>query len=392
MTGFEVLSLLIPVVGGLILKRLYPDRIVWWEAILPLAPVLLIVPVLHVSVESALTRSTERHGGWVVEACYDEPWDEYIHQICSRTVSCGKDCTTTEFYDCSYVANHPPAWWVVDSNKEETAISEETYKVLSARFGGSKFVDMQRNYHSYDGDRYVARYPVSEQAFTPIVLSHDYEHRPQAARGVFHFEDYPNWKELGLFAYPELNDIFNDPAILGACEGSAEADQQLQRINARLGALKQVRIWVLLFHDKPQEIGWQQEAHWYGGQNNEFVVAIGLQGGKPTWAHPFCWSPDGDATNDTLGIHVRDQIMLHPERFDIRKTVDFIGQEVRAHWRRKPRKELDYLHVELPTWAGWTSIILSTLTLCGVGYFVVTNEANVEHDLPFGYVRRRRGF
>ena len=384
MTGFELLALLIPVAAGLILWYYFPDRVTWWEACLPLLPVLLAVPLLRWTVEGALTSARERIGGWVVEAAYYEDWDEYIHQTCSRTVSCGKDCTRTEFYDCSYVAYHPPEWIVTDSNGTNTAISAEEYAWLKSRFHNEVFTDLHRHYHSDDGDKYSVRWPGSDPTFTPFTVVRTYEHRPKAARGVFHYEEVKNPDKVGVHRWPPLSSHFEDPAVLGSCKGSLEADRRLQRLNAKLGASKQVHVWVLLFQDKDREIAEAQEALWVGANNNEFVVAIGMRGDTPTWVHPFCWSPDGDATNDTLKIRVRDFVMLKPSGFDIVKLADFLEKEVAQHWRRKPRRELAYLQIELPTWAGVLCMSVSILICCGVGYYAVQND--FDRDDPF---RRR---
>ena len=371
----ELLAFLIPAIGGFLLMRAFPRKVLWWEALIPAAPMLLLLPSLHYAGTAMATLATERIGGWVIQAHYYEDWDEYVHQTCTRTVSCGKDCTTTETYDCSYVAYHPPEWTVLDSNGTTTSISEEQYHWLRNRFGNEAFVELNRNYHFNDGDRYDTVWQGRDPSFTPIFLTQFYEHRPKGARGVFHYEPIVDATARGLHDYPPLSNYFNDPAILGSCHGSTAADAELQRINARLGASKQVRIWVLLFRDKPLSIGLDQQAHWCGGNNNEFVVCINLNNrDKPTWVHAFCWHPDGSGTNDVARINVRDHIMTHPERFQIGEAVKYIGDQVHYQWKRKSRDELLYLDIDVPTWVCVVGPLLGAVSLAGLGWFVVNNQ------------------
>ena len=109
-------------------------------------------------------QDTEYLGHYVTCATYDEPWDEYIHKTCTKTVHDGYDkngneITHEEEYDCSYVEYHEKKWFITLENGHKTYISEDQYKQVVKKLGTPRvFVDMHRHYHRIDGDRYEVHF------------------------------------------------------------------------------------------------------------------------------------------------------------------------------------------------------------------------------------------
>lgn len=388
----EWFALFIPLVAGAVLYWKLPHKVVWWEAVLPMLPALILIPALREMAVHVRTHDVERWGGWVTRAIYYEPWDEYIHQTCTREVPDGTDSqgrakTKTETYDCSYVSYHSAQWQVRESNGIERSISKADFEWLAQRFRNRVFRDQHRFYHSIDGDAYETTWQGDEPSFQPMFTEHAFVNKILVTKGVLGFPDVPNPAELGLYEFPPLQNHFVDPAVLGTAPGAAEADQILQRANARLGSHKQVRLWLLLFHDKPLKTGLDQQNYWKGGNKNELVVCLGLSNqNQVQWCHPFCWSPDGNTSNDTLKIHIRDYA-TRMKSADLPALSRFIVQETAKLFERKSFKEFDFLHIECP---GWAIVVIYLLTIGATGVvamLVVNNE--IEPQQAFrAHVRR----
>jgi hypothetical protein len=376
----EWVAILIPVIAGLSLHYKYPHKFVWWEILLPMLPVFLIVPCVKLIADKVQTNDTERHTGIAVRARYYEAWNEYIHQTCTRTVGSGKNATTVT-YDCSYVQYHSPEWEVEDSNGYVVPISESDYDRLVKRFGNESFADLHRHYHTNDGDLYYTDWNQKDETLQPVTTLHSYENRVQAASGVLAFPVIDEPEKAGLFEYPELGSCFEDRAILGNAVGADSANQSLMKWNAKLGKQKQVRFWILLFRDKPRSTGFDQESYWKGGNKNEVVVCIGIDSqDRMKWCHSFCWSPDGNASNDEMKIEIRN-FVEGLSALDLQQTVDRLVDLAQQKFVRKNFDEFSYVHVEVPT--GWIILVwvLTILSTAGTCWFAVINTIDANNTL-----------
>lgn len=117
-------ALLIPVIAILYALIFQHKKVVWWEALPTLViPILFIFMVKYLG-QKSLEYSDEYWNSYGTYAEYYEDWNEYIHQICTRTYPCGKDSDgntkyCTETYDCSYVQYHPEHWELYGSGSEQ---------------------------------------------------------------------------------------------------------------------------------------------------------------------------------------------------------------------------------------------------------------------------------
>lgn len=366
------LSLAIPVVISAFALWKFHHEIKWWELTIPFAVAIALIIGFKILGERNATKDSEIWGGWVVNARYYEDWNEYIHQTCTRTVSCGKDCTTIETYDCSYVAYYPEYWQIEDSNGQNSLISKGHYNKLVSKHGTRpRFVDMGRHYYSDDGDMYQSTWPRTEETRTDVTTEHEYENRVQASRSVFSYRKIsPEAANVeGLFDYPETT-LFRYPSVLGDCGPNTKlANEKLRRHNTKLGAKKQVRMWVICTDSTDPMFGQDQEAYWVGGNKNEVVLVKG-QG----WVHVFSWTDHKEPL-----IETRDFVVAM-DAFDPVAAVDFMAQKIDLEFQRKHFEDFSYLTVETPTWAIWTTWGLVLLTSCGITWWNINN----------GYYERRR--
>ena len=363
------LALLIPLLTAVILAVFFHHRTKWWEFAIPFVVSLLLVGGFKVLGEYSATKDMEIWNGWVTQSRYYEDWNEYIHQTCSRCVGHDKNgaCSNTMTYDCSYVRYHPEYWEIIESNGTEFEVSKKAYDYLVHLFiplgARPTFVDLGRNYHDNDGDMYKADWPQTDGTVEPVNMSYSYENRVQASRSVFNYQHINDAEalKLGLFAYPQVG-LFNYPSVLGDCgQGTKEANELLRFHNSKLGAQKQLRMWVLCTNSADPGFGQLQESYWVGGNKNEVVVILG-QG----WTHVFSWTD-----NKVPLIKIRDFANRYR---DTVMLVNFMAETLGQEFQRKDFQEFSYLTVETPTWCIITTFVLTLLVNAGLSYVIIINE------------------
>jgi len=377
--------LLIPVASILFLVLFKREEMAWWEYLVQfLIPVLAIVAAKYIAVHS-MTTDKEYWNNYAVEAQHDEPWDEYIHQTCTRTVSCGDNCTTTETYDCSYVDRHPEMWRLLTNGGGAVSVGSSDYNMARSLWKNEKFVDMHRNYHSYDGDRYTSRWPghITRAEIVPVTTTHKYENRIQVPNEVLNYDEVntADVRSYGLYQYQWDYYTTSFNPLMG--ENNAIAADTLRVANANWGMARQMHIMVLVFDGKPSMAGHLQEALWKGGNKNEFVVCVGKKDGDITWVHVFSWT-----TAEVLKVEVRNEIrgML---KYDIVKIANYVATRVPQKYVRRQFAEFSYIQVNPSTKAVvWTFVVVLLLTV-GLAVFHVMNPFS--SDNHSGSYRYRRG-
>lgn len=358
-------ALLIPIIFGLVSIFIFKKKITWWEPILTLGVCLILIVISKISIEKMLISDTEYWGSLTKEVRYEEDWDEYIHQTCTRTVSCGKDCTTTEIYDCSYVDYHPPKWYIITKDDGIITISKNEYLRIKNKFNNEQFKDLRRSYHSNDGDMYYSLWGGEIHTSEPVTTAHRYDNKTQVASSVFNYEEL-NKEEIEqyqLYDYSKITENHTQIPILGIDDSIS--NHLLDYYNGLLGRDKQLRIWILIFNDQPIEAGMKQEIYWKGGNKNEFVITLGLDGDKIKWSHVFSWSEV-----ETSKIKVRNFIM-DQERLDLSNTINYVKDELQTNFVRKEFKDFDYLKIDPPFWSiilvyGVTIILSLIITIWSI--------------------------
>ena len=364
-------ALCIPIIFSLGMLIFYHKKIVWWEIIVPLLVSLFLVAIFKGAIGSLKTRDVEYWGNYVVSTRYYEDWNEYIHQTCTRTVSCGENCTTIETYDCSYVQYHSSYYTIVLNSGEEKNIKKSQYARLKNFFGNSNFVELNRNYHTDDGDLWESHYDGSYEKFEFIATKHIYKNKVQVSDDVFNFPevDTADVSFYALYEYPLIEGFYKLPAILHnkSFQLNETVFKKYDWINGKLGMEKQLRVWILLY-DKPRTAGQLQEALWKGGNKNEFNVAIGLKGNKVQWCYPFSWTE-----MQSLKIETRN-FVEEMDTLNLSKLADFLYNELERNFVRKSFEEFDYLTIEPPLWAILVTYIVTFLVNFGIAIWAIRNE------------------
>lgn len=366
----------VPVLTAIVLFFWFNRETLWWEFAIPFGVSILLIVICKYGTEAVQTHDTEYWTGWMTDAEYYEPWDEEVpccHAV-YRTVTDSKGNTHEEFvgyahpYDVSY---HGPHWEVHDSNGFEVGINQGTFEDLCHRFGNRQFVDLHRNYHSIDGDKYVATWPGDDAKLVSVVTTHSYENRVQASKSLFNFQEVDP-KVHGLFEYPRISGFYDCPSILGdGGPTQVEAEKILSLANAKLGASKKLRLMVLIYKNQPVQAGFDQENYWKGSNKNEFILTIGVDKDyNVQWCHPISWTEAEGLKVDARNMVVGQQ----GKPLDLPAIANWLVPESNKRFVHRSFKEFSYLTVEPPMWAIILTFVLTLAVNIGVLFWLVSNE------------------
>ena len=386
------LALLVPIAGIIIMAIWFRESLAWWELVLPIIASVIFIGISKTVTQKIAMTDTEYHGALIVKAQYYEYWETWVHKTCSRTYREGKTTYTTH-YDCSYCDENRPRWYLVNSLGEKFETTQEDYNRLLRKWKGNpQFVELNRhiNYHgSYgkDGDMYEFTWDNNPMTAESSTTEHSYENRIKAAHSSFDFVqvDKEDIVAYGLYEYPKVNGIKQE-AVLGldsvnflSPKDKALMKQWTTYINGHYGKNKHVRVYYLIFANKPSIAGRYQEAYWEGGNDNELVICIGVNSHSSTlkWVYPFTWSPSRKIIPD-----MRSDIMKH-HYFDANYIPLVTIRNIEREWKRKDFEEFSYISVDPPLWAKIMTWILTALITGGVCYWAITNDYVADEENTF---------
>jgi hypothetical protein len=375
------LAFLIPVIFAIGLFYFYRHKTQWWEVSIPMVATVIFVLIAKWLCVKSLTDDTEWLGGYVTSVEYYEPWNEEVpcrHPIyCTSCSGSGKSrsCRT---YVCGhhhpYDVDYHPQHWEMITTLHDYGISQSRYNKLVSQFGtGKTFVDLKRDYHTIDGDKYVTNWPSDDETLEPVVESETYENRPKASHTIFHFQelDTTEIQTYKPFEYPPIDDDHKQKTLLGYEDRAAH--HQLQVLNSELGASKQVRVFLLVFKNQPREAGLVQERYWQGGNMNEIVVCVGINDSNDVqWGHTFSWT-------ESTGVKIKIRNEIDEESvLDLPKIIKMIESEIQFEWKRKDFHEFDYINIDPTITQTIWIYILTILVNVGIAYWIVVNEFHDE--------------
>lgn len=367
------LTLILPLIAATYLFVFHRTKVVMWEYCLLFGMSIVSYFITSMLMYRSNVSDTEYWGTVGTEVRHYERWNEYIHQTCSYTTctGSGKDQScTTHYYDCSYVKDHPEEWKIVNQFGTEYGIDKPTFDYLVKKWSARpQFIEMDRDYHSIDGDAYGFVWDQRTISAQAITTQHSYENKTQTANTLFKFRDMDQKeaKKLGLHEYPE--DMLFQKTILGATIPDSTASKY-DYVNGIYGPSKQVRVYILYFWGKPRDIAFEQKSYWKGGNKNELVICVGVDKTtkRVTWVEPFSW-----CKVPMVEARIRSYHATNPE-FDLDKFQPELTKYIAADWQRRNFKDFDYISIELSkTQVLIIWIVLSCLCIA-VSVWVVKNE------------------
>jgi hypothetical protein len=373
----------IPILVSVIILLFWMKKVVWWEVLLLIVPSALIILLMNTIMVSYNTSDTEYLGSYIKKVNYYEAWDERVpcrHPIyCTRTYPCGsakspRTCTSTyvcghvHAYDVDY---HPEYWTKEDNYKEEYDISHSEFKYLNKLFATKQyFVELNRDYHSIDGDAYSTDWAGEPERSSVITKEGSYTNKIRASHSVFKFEDITE-KEVAkwsLYEYPGVTD-HKQKVVLGK-KVDGRTERKLQYINGYYGPKKQFKLFVLFFKNQSMDVVHKQRSYWEGGNKNEFVVCIGVDNsGRFEWVDAFSWM-----SKPALEVEV-EEFISRTEDVKLKKFADWLPNQVAAHWKRRDFNDFEYLQMELTETQLWWIMIILMIYNIAMSVWVINNES-----------------
>ena len=377
------LFIFVPVIVSVIILLFWMKKVVWWEVLLLIVPSALIILLMNTIMVSYNTSDTEYLGSYIKKVNYYEPWDERVpcrHPIyCTRTYPCGsakspRTCTSTyvcghvHAYDVDY---HPEYWTKEDNYKKEYDVSYSEFKYLRKLFATNQyFVELNRDFHSIDGDAYSTNWAGEPERSSVITKEGSYTNKIRASHSVFKFENITE-KEVAkwsLYEYPAVTD-YKQKVVLGK-KVDGRTERKLQYINGYYGPKKQFKLFVLFFKNQSMDVVNKQRSYWEGGNKNEFVVCIGVDNsGRFEWVDAFSWM-----SKPALEVEV-EEFISRTEDVKLKKFADWLPNQVAAHWKRRDFNDFEYLQMELTETQLWWIMIILMIYNVAMSVWVINNES-----------------
>ena len=308
----------------------------------------------------------EYWGSYGIKVHHEEPWNEYIYATCTRTVSCGKDCTTTETYDCSYVLYHPDYKTITDSLGVRYFATDELYRELVGLWGNEKKVGHHSGY-TQSGDIFEAYFPGTDNKMYNMVTVHNYKNPIQISHNVLNFPevDKKTKSDYKLYEYPSVNSKYYAPSILGSAY--ANEHKTIDLMNAKLGSPYQIKVFILIFGK--DRIAFQEQRNlWKNGNKNELVICVGVDEKRNiVWGDCFSWTDI-----DLLKVEVTNWLGERiNKRLDIVKFAEWLEPEIKSKWKRKEFKDFMYLYNNRFGFGSYTFSILWAMFCVGATIVIV---------------------
>jgi hypothetical protein len=333
-----------------------------------------IIMIAKGLVETEQVRAEEYWGGSVVKMTYYAPWTEKVHHsdpimIPTVTIDAQGNATPSTTiggyneYDRNEV--QPAHYDAVDSNGIALEINEDLYRRISARMPPASHQLLHHANEVEDGEAVeVQAWDGKDEHLYPITTRHDYVNRVQSSHEIrFPSVEANQVSRIGLVEHPAITE-YSCPAILGAdYPGREEAERQIQLLNAKLGKKKQLRVFVIVFKNKPNSAAKAQYDLWKGGNKNEFTVCVNVDNaGKVIWCKVISWTEAPGLKEDTER-HVQGMGVLNLSSL----TEKYLYPQLEQRFARKRFRDFNRLTLEPPVGVSLLANlfgILQPLALC----------------------------
>lgn len=373
--------LLIPFIVCLILAFGFTKHVHPIEYAMVIGVSLIVTLIGWLICKHSSTSDIEYIGHYAVKIQYNEEWDEWVEETCTRTVHDGYDkdgneITHEEEYDCSHREYHGPEWIMWDENQSDGSwwahhISKETYDRILKRFGcKEKFIDMHRHYYRIDGDRYEAYFDGHRNHLWSFVEPNTYKNKILRSKSIFNFSEVSEeeFKENGLYDYPDFNHCYDQNPIIGYRCPQAVVDS-FKYLNGYYGPKYQFRCYVMVWRNRDMNVAMLEKDYLVGGNKNELIVCMSVDNNNNIqWVNSFSWE---DKPEIAIGVNY---LYNQGEKLDLMKLNRYLLKNVPTKWTRKQFKDFEYIEHNLTydEWK-WILIFVIIVNIC-LSIFVVCNE------------------
>lgn len=384
------LAMLIPIIACFIALKYGGKKFVWWEFLLPLVGSFLLIGFIKMSTEASMLHDVQYRGGIVVEARYYEPWTTWKKKRCSRTTYTGSGKNRrshTTYYDCSYCDEHRAYWEAIDDQGHTFSITEEKYNQLKSQWSATpEFIELNRDIRTHgglwsgcgkDGDAYAVRWDKSMLTVESSTWETTYDNYVQCSKSNFNIQDVDDEtaKKYGLYPYPIVNNYTQIP-ILGIDsltylqpQHKRGAVKMFEYFDGYYGPRRKMRVFVLLFFNRPYQVALKQKDYWINGNKNEIVICIDVNKttGEINWVYPFSWTE-----NKRIAIDLREDI-ANMKNLNFTNLYHVVEKSTQT-FKYRDFSKFDYLSVDASTGEIWLVYILTILATIGTLIYGYRNQ------------------
>lgn len=389
-----LILLCIPIITSLLLWFVFKNKISIQLSSICTVIILGYILIHTYIIKQNLTNDTEWWGNYITRVNYYDDWDEEVpcrHPIyCTETYTyeCGdgktsRTCTGTRTYVCGYehpydVDYHPEYWTKEFDNSEEYNISASEYYKYASKWGNEFYKEeLNRDYHSNDGDDKVCDWNNDPLTSEAIITEHTYENRIQASHSIFKAEkiDTSEVKSYKLFEYPEC--INGKQNCLLGLKGSKETNKLLEYINGYYGSRKQFKLFICCWENQSEITAEKQHSYWDNLNKNEFLVCLGLDKNKNiTWCKTYSWMD-----KPTLSVKT-ERYFKNNNKLNLKEFLNWLPNKIENNWSRKQFKDFKYIKVDI-TLSQYLIIFFIVVVLSIIKFIIISSYLK---NQKYGYL------
>jgi len=178
--------------------------------------------------------------------------------------------------------------------------------------------------------------------------------------------------------YPTVYNLYKINRVLNV--GSKISLEERNLLNTKLndslrilGPKKQANIIVILTNIKDTSYRYAVENGWQGGEKNDIVIFLGLEGKQIIWSDVMTWALNRG--NEMFHVEMRNGL-LDIGTFDVDKLVPFIEKTILSKYDRPHMADFKVLEDEIdpPTWVLIMAFVVQILMSVGLTFYFHRNE------------------
>jgi len=351
-------------------------EVVWWEWVAGSVVGFAVSGICHLIAFHGLTTDVETWSGQIVKTTHHPKWIEEYQEMHMRTVGSGKNQRTEIYYTTEH-RTHRKHWTCDISYGTKEAVKEITESFFDeiVKNFGDKIETVQGYRPGFDGgDRndYVAH---NNTGYVyPTIETYTWHNRVKAAPSVFTFAKVP--KDVKVYGYPANKDWRASNRLLGTA--SRVNLLEWDRMNSRLGPTKKVNVILVGFGNQDKQMGFWQEAAWFGGKKNDLVLCFGSDGDKTTWSYVFGWTEQEIVKRNLETILLQNNVNT--------ELIPKIEKEVYENYIIKEWDKFNYISIEPPLWSYIVLIVVMVASQTGFWWWAHHNEPSKEKRKKYGRI------
>lgn len=387
---FLFILLLVPTIIFVVGAIFGRGKITFKELIVEEVAMVIIIAGGYFIARNSGTHDVEIWNGWIAESTYFEEWVERVS--CRHPISCShqdKNGNTLHsndgyyhLYDEDY---HSPYAETYSSNGELIIRDIGFHDYVTGQFKNNQYVEIRRYAKLRGpGNKFVTRYQAGSSNFIPTAVEHGFTNYIKVnPTSLFVRVGQGNRFDALISPYPRVRSVAVCDRVIPMGISLPDIrlwNDNLAKINGRLGRKKQVNIILLVVNTADSSYVHALEEKWLGGKKNDLIIVIGCaQYPNIDWVRIVSWSKSED-----LKVQLRDYILDIKSLDQREKMLEVIEREVDARFVRRPMADFKYLM------AGWQPSpgISWLFLLLGIGISIGLTIFFIHND-PFGDEQHR---